>query len=88
METKVTQDAPVGFVPVTLSIKLSSQKELDAICSLFNCAPVYDAVRKLGVSLPYQALMDHGAMSSLYVSDICDALSRDPIIAQRVQLNK
>lgn len=50
------------FTPITLSIEIESQLELDVLAALFNCGPIHTALMDMGVeSNVWKTLEDAGA---------------------------
>jgi hypothetical protein len=60
---KITSDKQtIKFQPVTISMTFESQKELDAMGSLFNTCVVNDYLQIVGITNnPYESFRDAGA---------------------------
>ena len=72
MKYKVSQDTK-SFQPVTVTFTLETQKELDAMATLFNCVPITFALEKMGLETKSTMFNDTNADANL-TTELCDLL--------------
>ena len=80
MKYKVYQNE--CFTPVTVTFTLETQKELDAMATLFNCVPIASMLAQMGLETQSPMFNDTNANADL-TTEMCDLLMNHPALKMR-----